>query len=157
MKSRKKLLLICLAIPLAAGGLGALLAGSAMKHYQSYVQPPFSPPGWVFPVVWTVLYLLMGYGSYRVAALGTQTPGVRPALLLYGVQLAVNVLWPLLFFRLEWFLFALFWLILLWVLVLLTLRRFSRLNEGAGDTLVPYLLWVTFAGYLNFGIFVLNR
>lgn len=157
MKKDWKTLLVCLAIPLAAGGLGALLAGSSMKDYAEFIQPPFSPPGWVFPVVWTILYLLMGYGSYRVLTFGQDTAAVKKALLLYAVQLVVNLLWPLLFFRLKLLLISFFWLVLLWVLVFLTLRAFSKIEEKAGNALLPYLLWVTFAGYLNFGIFVLNR
>ena len=119
-------------------------------------QPPLSPPGWLFPVVWTILYLLMGYASYRVATSGADSGKIRRALTLYGAQLAVNFLWPLVFFGLGWYLVAFFILILLWVLILLTMRAFSEIDEVAGNLLLPYLLWVTFAGYLNFGVYLLN-
>lgn len=157
MKIQWKKLLTCLAIPLAAGGLAALLSGGGMAEYRSLEQPPLSPPGWVFPVVWTVLYLLMGYASYRVLTSGREMSQIRGALRLYGVQLLVNFLWPLVFFGLQWRLAALFVLIALWVLVFLTMRKFSKIDEVAGDLLLPYLVWVTFAGYLNFGTYVLNK
>lgn len=152
MKINWKKLLICLAIPLAVGGLGALLSGG-MSDYGAMVKPPFSPPGWVFPVVWSILYLLMGYASYRILESGAE---VKKPLILYGLQLFANFAWPLLFFGGGWFLLSFFWLILLWVLIYLTIRAFSKIDETAGNLLIPYILWVTFAAYLNFGIYLLN-
>ena len=155
MDGNWKKLLLCLAIPLGVGALASLLSGG-MALYEQVAQPPLSPPGWVFPVVWTILYLLMGYASYMVwCAAGRTAPG-RRALALYGGQLAVNFLWPLLFFRWQLFGLAFACLVVLWVLIFLTMRAFSRIRARAGDLLVPYLLWVTFAGYLNYGVFVLN-
>lgn len=156
MKINWKRLLICLAIPLAVGGLGALLAGG-MSDYGAMAKPPLSPPGWVFPVVWSILYLLMGYASYRVLESGALKEDIRKALTLYGLQLAANFLWPLLFFGAGWFLLSFFWLIALWVLIFLTIRAFSRIDETAGNLLIPYILWATFAAYLNFGIYLFNR
>ena len=155
-KTEWKKLLLCLAIPLLSGGLGALLAGKAITAYRDFAKPPLSPPGWVFPVVWTLLYAAMGYASYRVLVSDAASEKIRSALRLYGLQLIVNILWPLLFFRMEAFLAAFFWLVLLWVLIYLTVRAFSKIDEWAGNILLPYLLWVTFAGYLNFGVFLLN-
>ena len=156
MKIDWKKLLISLAIPLAVGGLSALLTGGGMGEYAIMNQPPLSPPGWLFPIVWTVLYLLMGYASYRVLTSGADAGKIRRALTLYGAQLAVNFLWPLIFFGLNWYLVAFFGLVLLWALILLTMRAFSEIDEVAGNLLLPYLLWVTFAGYLNFGVYLLN-
>lgn len=156
MKIDWKKLLICLGIPLAVGGLSALLSGG-MDTYQTLNQPPFAPPGWVFPVAWTVLYLLMGYASYRVLTSGADKEKIREALLLYAGQLALNFLWSPVFFGLQWRLVAFFILIGLWVLILLTIRAFSKIDERAGDLLLPYILWVTFAGYLNMGAYLLNR
>ncbi|MBR3978583.1 MAG: tryptophan-rich sensory protein [Oscillospiraceae bacterium] len=153
MKTDWKKLLICLAIPLAVGGLAALLTGGGMGDYATFNQPPLSPPGWLFPVVWSVLYLLMGYASYRVLISGKN---VQKPLKLYGAQLAVNFLWPLVFFGLQWYWAAFFVLVGLWVLIFLTWREFSKVDETAGNLLLPYLLWVTFAGYLNFGVALLN-
>lgn len=153
MRVNWKKLLIYIAIPLAVGGLAAALSGGMGQAYQSYVSPPLSPPGWVFPVVWTILYGLMGYASYLVA----EAPGEnKKALRLYWVQLALNFLWPIVFFRFEGIGAALVVLIALWITVLLTIRAFSEVSERAGDLLIPYILWLTFALYLNFGIFLLN-
>ena len=156
MKTKWKSLLIALAIPLAVGGAGALLSGG-MTNYGAMVKPPLSPPGWVFPVVWSVLYLLMGWASWLVWKSDASREEKRRALILYGAQLAVNFIWPLVFFGGEMYLAALLILIALWVLILLTIRAFSGINERAGDLLIPYILWVSFAAYLNLGIFLLNR
>ncbi len=155
MKRNWKQLLLFLVIPLAVGGLGAL-AGGDMMAYRDLVQPPLSPPGWLFPIVWTILYLLMGYGSYRIYTSGADPKEKRNALILYGAQLLLNFLWPLFFFRLEWRLTAFFLLLALWVLILLIIRAFNAIDERASDALLPYLLWVTFAGYLNLGVYLLN-
>ena len=157
MKIDWKKLLICLAIPLAVGGLAALTSGGGMTNYGNLNQPPLAPPGWLFPIVWTVLYLLMGFASYRVLTSGEDPEQVRRALILYGLQLLFNFLWPLVFFGLEWRLVAFFILIILWILIFLTMRKFSQVDELAGDLLLPYLLWVTFAGYLNFATYLLNK
>lgn len=156
MKNDWKKLLICIAIPLAVGGLSALLTGGMMADYGQLNQPPFSPPGWVFPVVWTILYVLMGWASYRVLAADVPEAQKRNALLVYGAQLAVNFLWSIVFFRLELRLTAFFVILALWILIYATIRLFSRIDEKAGDLLLPYLLWVTFAAYLNLGAFLLN-
>ena len=152
---RYKPLLIALAIPLAVGGLGALLAGG-MSDYGAMVKPPLSPPGWVFPVVWSILYLLMGLASWRIWKGDATMDQKRKALGLYAAQLLLNLLWPIVFFRWQLFLAALILLIGLWVLIFLTIRAFSKIDEKAADLLIPYLLWVSFAVYLNFGIFLLN-
>ena len=96
MKINWKKLLLCLALPLAVGGLAALLSGG-MDLYKELDRPPLSPPGWVFPVVWSALYLLMGYASYRVLESGAEPAKIRKAWIFYGLQLAANFLWPLLF------------------------------------------------------------
>jgi len=88
-----KKLLLCLAIPLGVGGLAALLTGGGMGEYSNFIKPPYSPPGWLFPVAWTILYLLMGYASYRVVTAQSEPVKVRRALILYGAQLAVNFLY----------------------------------------------------------------
>ena len=93
----------------------------------------------------------MGYASYRVLETGNTKP-----LILYGLQLLANFIWPLLFFGGGWFLLSFFWLIVLWVLIYLTIRAFSKVDETAGNLLIPYILWVTFAAYLNFGIYLFN-
>lgn len=153
MKLKK--LLLCLGIPLAVGGLSALLSGG-MARFDTLIKPPLSPPGWLFPVVWTILYLLMGYASYRVLVSGGSKADKRRALTLYGAQLLLNFLWSPVFFGLGWLLAAFFILVALWILIFITGNHFSQLDKTAGTLLLPYLLWVTFAGYLNFAFVMLN-
>lgn len=155
MKMDRKKLIFCLALPLAVGGVSSLLSGG-MEAYGTLQRPPLSPPGWLFPIVWTVLYLLMGYASYRVLVSGAEKRLVQSAWALYGAQLLANFIWPLIFFGGQLYLTALIWLTVLWVLIFLTIRVFSEVDEAAGDLLIPYILWVTFAWYLNLGIFLLN-
>jgi tryptophan-rich sensory protein len=155
MNNNLKKRLILLAIPLAVGGLATLLSGG-MDSYKIINQPPLSPPAWVFSLVWTALYLLMGEASYRVLTSGADPARIRKALTAYGVQLFLNFLWPLVFFGGMRYLAAFLLLIALWIAIFITMRRFSRIDEKAGDLLIPYLLWVTFAAYLNLGVFLLN-
>ena len=98
----------------------------------------------------------MGYSSYRVYTAGKSPELTKRALRLYAAQLLFNFVWPIVFFAFQWYLVAFFVLIVLWVLILLTLRAFTAVDETAGDLLLPYLLWVTFAGYLNLGVYFLN-
>ena len=138
-----------------AGCASALVSGG-MSAYKEFNQPPLSPPGWVFPVVWSILYLLMGYASYRVLVAEAPWEDRKRALTIYGIQLFLNFLWPIAFFRLEayWLAFAL--LLALWVFIYLTMHLFSEIDETAENLLIPYLLWVTFASYLNLGVALLN-
>ena len=156
MKIDKKRLIICLAIPLVVGGAAGLLTMNSMEAFEALTQPPLSPPGWLFPVVWTVLYVLMGIASYLVSVSDAPQEEKARALWTYGIQLAFNFLWPIAFFNLKWYLFAFLWLVILWILILITALRFGRIRKPAGYLLVPYLLWVAFAGYLNLGIYLLN-
>ena len=156
VKADWKKLLLCLGIPLAIGGLSALISGGGMADYRALNQPPLSPPGWVFPVVWTILYLLMGYASYRIIVSDADPQEKKKALTAYSAQLFLNFLWSIVFFGLEWRLAAFCLLIALWALIYLTIKRFSAIDEKAGDLLLPYILWVTFAGYLNLGAYLLN-
>ena len=156
LKINKKLLIICLVIPLAVGGIAALLTGGGMDTFETLNQPPLSPPGWLFPVVWTILYILMGIASYLVLTTGKSQESIRRALILYGIQLAFNFLWPIFFFSLSAYLFAFIWLVALWLLILATTVSFYRISDIAGYLMIPYLIWVKFAGYLNLGIYLLN-
>lgn len=154
LKINFKRLIIALAIPLAVGGISAFLTMDAMKQYSKFNQPPLSPPIVLFPIVWTVLYILMGIGSYLVYE--SDCKAKESALSVYAVQLAVNFVWPFLFFELNAFLVAFLWLVLLWILVLVTIVRFYSCNKTAAYLQIPYILWLTFAGYLNFGVYLLN-
>ena len=155
MKINLKKLLIQLSIPLATGGIATLLS-SGMDTYKTINQPPLSPPGWVFPIVWTILYCMMGYAAYRIATSDASRENRKKALLFYGIQLFFNFLWPIVFFRFEVFWLAFFVLLALWVFIYLTMHLFSEIDENAENLLIPYFLWVTFAGYLNLGVALLN-
>lgn len=154
MKFQWKKLVVCLLLPLAVGGLAAFLTRNSMDLFAMVKKPPLSPPGWLFPVVWTILYLLMGFASYLVPV--AEKPG-RTAWKFYLAQLAFNFVWPILFFHLQMYLLSFVWLLLLWILILVTILWFTRSSRLAGYLLIPYLLWVTFAGYLNLGIYILNQ
>ena len=152
-----KKLIPCLFLPLLVGGLAALLSGDSRAVFDALQKPPLTPPGWVFPVVWTVLYLMMGAASYLVLTSSAPREEIRSALAVYGLQLFANFFWPILFFRLEAFLPAFLLLLLLFALILLTIGRFLAVSRAAGRLLVPYAVWVAFAGYLNLAIYLLNR
>ena len=153
----RKALIISLLIPLAVGGLAAWLTMDSMAQFAALAQPPLSPPGWVFPVVWTILYLLMGWASFLIWKSGAPQAAKKRVLGLYGMQLAVNFVWPLLFFRAGLYGFALLWLVILLVLVAETMLAFGRIDRRAAWLLAPYFLWLLFAAYLNAGVWLLNR
>lgn len=156
MKKQCKKLIVCLAIPLAVGGLSAFLTRGSMRAFQALNKPPLSPPGWLFPVVWTILFILMGIASYLVLTSGAAEASIRKALTVYGVQLAFNFFWSIIFFNLKQYLFAFIWLVLLELLIIKTTSLFYKATRPAGQLMLPYLLWVAFAGYLNFAIYLLN-
>lgn len=156
MKIRFKPLAVSLAIPLVLGALSGFLARDGMEAFASLQKPPLTPPGWIFPVVWTVLYVMMGYASYLIYTSGEPTSAVRVALAAYGVSLAVNLLWPQFFFGQGAYMPAFLLLCALFVLVFWTARLFGALVPKAGALLVPYLIWIVYAGYLNLGIARLN-
>lgn len=149
-------LILCTAIPLAAGGLSAALTSGSMEAFGQLRQPPLSPPGWVFPVAWTVLYTLMGVASYVVLRAPVSQRERSSALQLYALQLVMNFLWPLLFFRFELYGFSFFWLLGLLAAVCLTCVRFRRISPAAGRLLYPYVAWLCFAAYLNAGVALLQ-
>ena len=157
MKINKRLLFICIAIPLIVGAVSALLTQNSMETFQFIDKPPLAPPGWLFPVVWTILYTLMGISSYLILQSGESQEEIRNALTIYGYQLVVNFLWPTFFFNFGWYFFSFLWLVLLWVLVLIMILRFKNISKLAAYMNIPYLVWLTFAGYLNLGIWILNR
>lgn len=148
-----KYLIACIAIPLAVGSLSAFFTQNGMEAFSSMNKPVLSPPAWLFPVVWTILYILMGAASYLVLTSGKEND---KALMIYGIQLLFNFFWSILFFRWELCLPAFFWLVCLWVLIFKTAELFFSLSKTAGYLMLPYLAWVTFAGYLNLSICILN-
>ena len=141
----------------AVGALSGWLTRKGTKIYnETVVQPPFSPPAAVFPVVWGILFALMGIGAARVCHAPASAARSR-SLLLFILQLAFNFFWSIIFFNLQAFGFAFLWLVILWALILLMILSFRRVDPLAAWLQIPYLLWVSFAAYLNFGVWQLNR
>lgn len=151
-KSRSPLI-ISILIPLAAGSLSALLSRS-MTTYSSITKPDFSPPAYVFPIVWTILYVLMGISSYIIY--NSDNPASGKALKIYILQLFFNFCWSIIFFRFNLYLFALIWLVVLIVLIYMMIREFYKISPWAAYLQIPYLLWCIFAALLNFFIFKMN-
>ncbi|MDD5340776.1 MAG: tryptophan-rich sensory protein [Candidatus ainarchaeum sp.] len=142
---------------LAAGAIGALATYPAIPGwYASLNKPAFSPPNWVFGPVWTALYVLMGIAAYIVYSAGMKKPAVHDALVIFGVQLGLNLLWSLLFFGLQSPLYGLVCIVALWAAIAVTIIRFYAISRTAGLLLVPYILWVSFASLLNFYVWALN-
>lgn len=133
-------------------GLGAWIG---MASTDGLIKPPLTPPDWLFPIVWTILYALMATAAYLVFVSNDLDRG-QP-LRLYLLQVLVNILWPLFFFRLEWRLFSFFWLLLLLALVILTTVGFKPISRTAAWLMAPYIAWLLFAGYLNLSFYLLNR
>lgn len=157
MKLNIKKLVKCIAIPLVTGGVASLLTMNSMKTFEALRQPPLSPPGWLFPVAWTTLYTLMGISSYLTLTSQDDEEEVISTKIIYYAQLIANFLWPIFFFSFGWYLFSFLWLLLLWALVFIMIIRFAGVSKAAAILNIPYLLWLTFAAYLNLGVWWLNR
>ncbi len=157
MKQNWKTYAFWIVLAEAVGALAGFLTREGTKLYAtSVVKPPLSPPAVVFPIVWGILYALMGIGAARVALTpdsALRTRGLRFFLL----QLAFNFTWSILFFNLEAFGPAFVWLVILWALILMMTATFGKVDQTAALMQIPYLIWVAFAGYLNFGVWLLNR
>ena len=151
-----KSLVICVLIPLAVGGLSALFTVGSMKDFEALDQPPLSPPGWLFPIVWTLLYVLMGIASYLVLESKVGQDVKKKAFSVYFLQLGFNFFWSIIFFTLGAYEIAFAWLTVLLALVIITAVRFYKIDPTAGILMIPYILWVAFAGYLNFAIALIN-
>jgi tryptophan-rich sensory protein len=140
----------------AVGGLAGLLTREATEIYTStIVKPPLSPPAIVFPIVWAILYALMGIGAARVW-LAPLSPARTRSIRLFLLQLGFNFFWSILFFNFQAFGFAFFWLAVLWILIVRMTLSFYEVDRLASWLQLPYLLWVLFAAYLNFGVWKLN-
>lgn len=150
-------LISSIALSEGVGVLSGFLSMGSMKQYQNLVQPPLSPPGWVFGPVWGVLFLLMGIAAYRVWMHKHPVKDIKNALTWYGVQLFLNFLWTILFFKFEMRGLALIDILLLLIAIIITTLKFYRIDKIAGYLMVPYILWVAFATYLNYSIWVLNK
>lgn len=141
----------------AVGALSGWLARDGTELYATMIEkPPLSPPGVVFPVVWAVLYALMGIGAARIWSAPASEKRTR-ALRVFLAQLTFNFFWSLIFFNLQAYGFAFLWLMVLWVLIFWMILAFRPVDRLAAGLQIPYFVWVTFAAYLNLGVWVLNR
>ena len=151
MNNKKKLSFLIIPLPILVGGLSSLLSGSMSE---SMKKPPLTPPGWLFPIVWTVLYLLMGISAYLV--LRSDDWKISDGIKYFFYQLTVNFVWPIIFFRFEMYGTAVVVLGILILLTIATISEFSKTNKLSAWLLVPYLAWLLFALYLNIGVAFLN-
>lgn len=149
-----KSLLINIAIPLAIGGIASLIVNNGFENYSEVTKPALSPPPWIFPVVWTILYILMGVSTYLIYEKDKNLN--RNSFIIYVVQLALNFIWPIFFFGFNAFLLSFIILVLLLVFVVVMIINFYKENKLASLLQIPYLIWLLFAAYLNFGVFLLN-
>ena len=141
------------------GGLSSLIAmligGWNAMSLVGVQQSELTPPGFIFPIVWVILYALMGIGAARIWLADEskeRTQGIR----VFSVQLAVNFLWSIIFFGFQWFQLAFWWILLLWVLIILMIYIYKKLDKPAAWIQIPYLLWVTFATYLTYMVWMMN-
>ena len=137
------------------GVLGSLISGNTRQLYETLTLPPFSPPGWLFGVVWPVLYLLMGIAAYLIYQ-SAPSPERTTSIRLYWMQLFVNFLWPIVFFRFEAYWLAVGIILVLDILVAATIVFFYKTQKTAAYLLLPYFAWILFATYLNIGVALLN-
>ena len=142
-------------LALAVGGLAGSLSRVGIETvYPMLLKSPLTPPGTVFPIVWVVLYVLMGLGMALVVRKGG--PGTTRAAIAWSLQLALNFCWSLLFFGAGQFLAALLCLALMWFMIVVMMLAFHSVSRAAAWMQMPYLLWVSFAGYLNYMVWVMN-
>lgn len=157
MLTKLKPYIISIAAALFAGGLSGFIVRNDVYIYHYIEKPAFSPPVFIFPIVWLPLYIIMGVSCARIwLQRKIYAYEVMDALLSYSLQLVLSFFWTIIFFNMRTFLFSFIWLIILWSSVLKMMFKFSVLDKTAAWLNIPYVLWVTFTGYLNFMIYVLN-
>jgi len=153
--SKVKAYIVSILIAVGVGVVSSFVSSGKMGEYEKLVQPPLAPPTWVFPVVWTILFVLMGISAAIIYR--SSDAGKKDALFIYGTQLIVNFLWTVFYFNFNARLLAFFWLLFLLVLVIMMNRRFSDISSTAAKLQIPYLLWLIFAAYLNIATWYLNK
>lgn len=157
MKAKLKTYIYSIFSAVLVGVLSALFTMGSMDIYNDILTPPLSPPSWLFPVVWTVLFMLMGISAARIKLANAPRRQKDSVLRTYHISLAVNFLWSIIFFNLRAFLFAFVWLLFLLTLIIITIVKYYKIDKLAAYLQIPYTLWVAFAGYLTFAIWWLNR
>ena len=154
MTIKLKPLIISFLVALGGGGIVAFLTRNSMSIYDEINTPSFAPPAILFPIVWTILYSLMAISAYMIYESSSIIK--NKALKVYGVQLFINFLWPILFFNAKEFFVSFLFLVVLWCMVFWMITLFLKIKPLSGYLQIPYLLWLTFAAYLNFQIYILN-
>ncbi|MBU3177107.1 tryptophan-rich sensory protein [Clostridium estertheticum] len=149
-------LIISILIAEGVGLLSGFLSMIGPSTYENFNKPFFSPPGWIFPIIWTILFFLMAVAAYRIWMVGKSGVAVKKSLILYGFQLFLNFLWSIIFFRFRLYAIAFLELLLLLVFILLTTFEFYKIDKTAAYLMIPYIAWVSFAGVLNYTIWMLN-
>jgi tryptophan-rich sensory protein len=156
MKRTRKTYTFWILLSVGIGALSGFLSREGAATFsETVVQPPLSPPAWLFPVVWSILYALMGISAARIS-LAPDSPQKKQGLNLFIIQLVLNFFWSLIFFNLQAYGLAFLWLIALWIAVFLMILSFRKTDPVAAYLQIPYLLWLTFAGYLSFAVWQLN-
>lgn len=153
---------VAIVIPLAVGFISSFITKDAMMSFNTMKKPPLAPPGVLFPTAWTILYILMGISSYIIYVNDakndlTSLSIKNKCLSLYAIQLVFNFFWSVIFFKFKLYVFAFAWLAILWILVFKLIIDSKKISKVASYLLIPYLVWMTFVGYLNIGIAVLNK
>lgn len=158
IKKNAKIFAVSISLPILVGLFSAFLTKGNMNIYGEIVKPPLAPPALLFPIVWTLLYALMGISSAIIYADGNRLPEAkRRALSTYLISLLVNFSWSIIFFNVKEFFIALITLVFLLYLIIKTIIEYRRISPLAAYLQIPYALWVAFAGYLNFAIVLLNK
>ncbi len=155
MSQEKKTYIFFIILCETVGVISGLLSMMGMRGFDDVMQSELTPPGIVFPIVWFVLYALMGIGAARIRLAEESIEQIK-ALLIFSLQLAVNFFWSIIFFDLQAFQFAFWWLVILWVLIILMITAYHKVDKLAAYIQIPYLLWVTFAGYLAYMTWMMN-
>lgn len=155
MSQEKKTYIFIIILCETVGLISGLLSMVGMRGFNDVMQSELTPPGIVFPIVWFVLYALMGIGAARIRLAEESIEQIK-ALLIFSLQLAVNFFWSIIFFDLQAFQFAFWWLVILWVLIILMIITYHKVDKLAAYIQIPYLLWVTFAGYLTYMTWMMN-
>lgn len=149
-------LIVAILIPVIVGGTSAIISSKAMIAYGTMNKPPLSPPAWVFSVAWTILYVMMGLASYFIVMSEASMSKKTTVLILYAVQLIMNFMWSIVFFNWNMYLVAFIWLMIMWCIVIACAVKAYSVSKTATWLLIPYILWLTFAAYLNMGSYLLN-
>ncbi len=158
MWKKYKPYIISVLIALGVGSIASLLVRNNFSMYNEINQPAFAPPSFLFPVVWSILYILMGISSAMIYTdIEASDSDRKIALWIYGIQLFFNFCWSPVFFNLRLYLFALIWLMIMWGIIIAMIIKFYQIDKRAAYLQIPYLLWTTFAVYLNLGVWLLNK